>query len=94
VPAGALTPAAVEAALARYVDFAEEPGQPESPLAAGLRKGLSLEEVGEMLGEPVRKQERMEGTLRVSTRTFERGRERVVADFVEGVLVRYEVSSN
>jgi hypothetical protein len=35
----------------------------------------------------------MEGTLRVNARTFERGRERVVAEFVEGVLVRYEVSS-
>jgi hypothetical protein len=59
-----------------------------------LRKGLSIEEVEDLLGEPVRKRERMEGTLRVSTRTFERDGERVMADFVEGVLVRYEVSSD
>ena len=94
VPASALTSAGVEAALAKYVDFGMAPEQPESPpLALGLKKGLSIEEVEDMLGEPVRKGERMEGTLRVSTRTFERGRERVVADFVEDVLVRYEMSS-
>jgi len=94
VPASAVTPEGVEAALAKYVDFGAAPDQPKAPpLAFGLRKGLSIEEVDAMLGEPVRKHERMEGTLQVSTRTFERGRERVVADFVEGVLVRYEVSS-
>ena len=95
VPADALTPGAIEAALAKYVDFGKAPDQPDPPpLALGLRKGLSVEEVEDMLGDPVRKNERMEGTLRVNTRTFERGRERVVAEFVEGVLVRYEVSSN
>jgi hypothetical protein len=95
VPPSALTPAAVEAALAKYVDFGAAPDLPDAPpLAQGLRKGLSVEEVNGMLGKALRERERMEGTLRVSTRTFERGRERVVADFVEGVLVRYEVSSN
>jgi len=95
VPADALTPAAVEAALAKYVDFGSVLDQPDPPpLAAGLRKGLSTDEVEDMLGEPVRKNERMEGTLRVNTRTFERGHERVVAEFVEGVLIRYAVSSN
>ncbi|MGH7518589.1 MAG: hypothetical protein ACREOC_14175 [Gemmatimonadales bacterium] len=94
VPASALTPDGVAAALAKYVDFGMAPEQPDPPpLALGLRKGLSIGEVEDMLGEPVRKNERMEGTLRVSTRTFERGRERVVAEFVEDVLVRYEVSS-
>jgi hypothetical protein len=95
VPVSALTPEGVEAALDKYVDFGEEPDQPEPPpLALGLRKGLSTDEVESMLGEPVRKNDRMEGTLRVNTRTFERAGERVVAEFVEGVLVRYEVSSN
>jgi hypothetical protein len=95
VPATALTPSAVEAALAKYIDFGSAPEQPDPPpLAFGLRKGLSVDEVEDMLGEPVGKNQRMEGTLRVSTRTFERGHERVIADFVEDVLVRYEVSSN
>jgi hypothetical protein len=94
IPVSALTPEAIETALAKYVDFGDAPDEPQAPpLASGLRKGLSLEEVDQMLGDPVRKQERMEGTLRVNARTFERGRERVVAEFVEGVLVRYEVSS-
>ena len=95
VPASALTPEGIEAALAKYVDFGAAPEEPAPPpLAFGLRKGLSAEEVEDMLGSPVRKNERMEGTLRVNTRTFERGRERVIAEFVEDVLVRYEVSSN
>jgi hypothetical protein len=95
VPASALTPAGVEAALDKYVDFGEEPDHPEPPpLALGLKKGLSTDEVESMLGEPVRKNDRMEGSLRVNTRTFERGGEKVVAEFVEGVLVRYAVSSN
>jgi hypothetical protein len=94
VPANALTPAAIEAALASYVDF-RPPASADPPVASlRLRKGLSIEEVEDLLGEPVRKRERMEGTLRVSTRTFERDGERVMADFVEGVLVRYEVSSD
>ncbi len=95
VPASALTPAGLETALAGYVDFEPPAAQPEAPsVTLSLRKGLSVDDVEEMLGRPVRQRERMEGTLHVSTRTFERGRERVVADFVEGVLVRYEVSSN
>jgi hypothetical protein len=95
VPPDALKPEAVEAALAKYVDFGADPDQPEPPpLALGLRKGLSAEEVAHMLGEPVRTDERKEGTLQVRTQTYERGRERVVAEFVEGVLIRYSVSSN
>ncbi len=95
VPASALTPAGVEAALASYVDFDPAPPQPDAPSPTlGLRKGLTLDEVEGMLGASVQQTDRMEGTLRVSTRTFEPGRERVVADFVEDVLIRYEVSSN
>jgi hypothetical protein len=95
VPPSALAPEAVEAALAKYVDFTgSDPDEPEPPpLALGLRKGLSVEDVARMLGDPVRTEERKEGRLRVRTQTFERGGERVVAEFVEGVLIRYEVSS-
>lgn len=93
VPAGTLTPDAIETALASYVDF-RLPESADPMLSLRLRKGLSIEKVEDLLGEPVGTRERIEGTLRVSTRTFERDGERVVADFVEGVLVRYEVSSN
>jgi hypothetical protein len=95
VPASALTAEAVEVALASYVDFGDDPEHVvPPPLAFGLRKGLSVNEVENMLGDAVGKQHRMEGALQVQTRMFERGRERVVAEFVEGVLIRYEVSSN
>ena len=94
VPASALMPDAIEVMLANYVDFRPPVDTDPPTLALRLRKGLSIEEVEDMLGEPLRSRERMEGTLRVSTRTFERDGERVVADFVEGVLIRYAVSSN
>ncbi|HET8623377.1 MAG TPA: hypothetical protein VFM14_07430 [Gemmatimonadales bacterium] len=95
VPPSALTPDAVESALAKYVDFGGEPAQPEPPpLALGLKKGLAAEDVEAMLGDPIDTTERMEGSLRVQTRTFERGGERVLAEFVEGVLIRYQVRSN
>jgi hypothetical protein len=49
---------------------------------------MTLEEVDGLLGAPAQHTERAEGSLRVSTRTYERGGERIVGDFVEGVLVR------
>ncbi len=94
VPGSALTAEGLEAALAGYVDFAVSTAESDTrPATLSLRKGLSTEEVERLLGVPVRKRERMEGTLQVSTRTFEAAGERVVADFVEDVLVRYDVSS-
>ncbi|HEU5168916.1 MAG TPA: hypothetical protein VFU46_00175 [Gemmatimonadales bacterium] len=92
VPARALLVEGLQEALAPYVDFSA--AVPEPALPSALRKGLSVEEVEALLGGPVRVTERMEGTLHVSTRTFDHERERIVADFVEGVLVRYEIRSN
>jgi hypothetical protein len=88
VPAGALAPEAFEAALAAYVDFnaRAEPARP--PLGSDVRKGMPIETVDSLLGAPAERTERMEGTLRVSTRVYERGSERLIGDFVEGVLVR------
>jgi hypothetical protein len=93
VPPDALTPEAIRTALAAYVDF--EPGStaPAPATGAALRKGMSTSEVDDLLGEPSERNARMEGTLRVDTRTYERGDERVTADFVEGVLVRYAIGS-
>ncbi|HEX5387466.1 MAG TPA: hypothetical protein VFW66_12235 [Gemmatimonadales bacterium] len=98
VPAEALTSEAVMAALAAYVDFdpsmasAPPPPDPAAGLAA-IWKGMSVEQADSLLGAPTGRAERMEGTLRVNTRTYERSDGRVVADFVEGVLVRYAISS-
>ncbi len=76
---------------------AQSQAQPQpGPAAAGftgLRKGMSMQEVDSLLGAPVQRAERMEGTLRVNSRTFEQGGARLVAEFVEGVLVRYSMTS-
>jgi len=102
VPESQLTPEAIRSALARYVDFAAERDEdvadadsdaepPRRP--AALRRGLLDLEVAELLGRPETMTERQEGKLRVVTRTYIRDDERIEGEFVEGVLIRYRVSS-
>ncbi|HEU4698234.1 MAG TPA: hypothetical protein VFS40_03580 [Gemmatimonadales bacterium] len=101
VPAASLTPEAVERALERYVDFAPSAGQAATDDVTtaprrgilGLRKGLLEADVQALLGAPERMSERREGRLRVTTRSYAAGESRVEAEFVEGVLIRYTVSS-
>lgn len=104
VPEEALTPDGVMRALAEYVDFSpvlaaasgrpgihgeEKPGAPPGE----LRKGLLAEDVDAMLGRPETINHRMEGSLRVSTSVYLTRDRRIEADFVEGVLIRFTVSS-
>jgi hypothetical protein len=106
VPLEALTPEAVQAALERYIDFGDDrdrldtvPVRATDPVPApqrgvlGLRKGLLEADVEQLLGRPTRTAERMEGRLRVVTRTYAVEQSLVEAQFVEGVLIRYTVSS-
>jgi hypothetical protein len=105
VPDEAMTPDGVMRALAEYLDFSpvlaaargrpglygEGEGRRGEPGA--LRKGLTVEEVDEILGRPETIGQRMEGSLRVSTSVY-RERDRVIeAEFVEGVLIRFTVRS-
>jgi len=95
IPGDALTPEAVRAALAQYVEFGNEVSAP-LPVAdqpAVLRKGLLIEQVEAMFGAAITTSTRREGTLTVSTLVFHRETDRVTADFVEGVLIRYVISS-
>jgi len=99
LPAAALSPASVVAALADYVDFgglrsdSAVVSRPATPARAGLlRKGMLLQEADAMLGA-ARTTDRKEGTLNVRTREYVTPDGRVTADFVEGVLVRYTISS-
>jgi hypothetical protein len=101
VPDAQLTPEAIRAALARYVDFSADAGAPapSGPMPeparreTTLRRGLLELEVAELLGRPETTTERQEGKLRVVTRTYLRDDERIEGEFVEGVLIRYRVSS-
>ena len=110
VPSSALTPDAVKEALAAYVEFtpvaSESPAPamplagsvapPASPSAAGglPSKGMLVADVDRLLGTPQKTSDRMEGRLKVISRVYSTNSGRVTAEFVEGVLIRYTVTSN
>ena len=58
-----------------------------------LRKGLTRVEVERLLGEPVTASDRREGGLTVSTLVFTMGDQRITAEFVDEVLIRYTIMS-
>src|SRR5215210_4921176 len=100
LPADALSPRSVMAALADYVDFGDLRREPEvvaQPVATArsglLRKGMMLQDVNAMIGNPASKAQRKEGTLNVQTVQYSTADGRITADFVEGVLVRYTITS-
>ena len=108
LPDAALTPEGIEAALAEYVSFdasrspdtfaqaasAPVPAEPVRPARRGPRKGMLLQQADEELGSPVTTAERLEGKLTVITRTYATPDGQVAAEFVEGVMIRYTMSSN
>ena len=99
VPADALTPDAVMAALAQYVDFGPlrasgipAPASSKPPIGS-LHKGMLLPEVDALLGSSATSAERKEGSLKVVERVYSSSIGRVNAMFVEGVLIRYTMTS-
>jgi hypothetical protein len=58
-----------------------------------LRNGLSWEDVRRAFGEPEKTGDRMEGRLKVTTATLSSGDQRIETEFVEGVLIKYSISS-
>ena len=108
LPASALTPEGVMSALVQYVEFGQLPTrvsapidvrdqigpQPNQPRRGGLpRKGMLAQEVDAQLGPAETSKERKEGALRVETREYSTPEGRVTGEFVEGVLIRYTVTS-
>jgi hypothetical protein len=98
VPPG-LRPEDVIAALSEYVDFHGAASTREPPPAAArgdiaqLRKGMLRADAEREFGAAVESSERREGGITIATLAFNVGDQRVVADFVEDVLVRYTVTS-
>ncbi len=94
IPPG-LGPDGIMRALAEYVDFSFASGpQAMAPAKPGtLRKGMTLVEVEAALGRPEKTTERSEGSLKVLTATYLRDDQRIAAEFVEGVLIKYSISS-
>ena len=108
LPSSALTPEGVMSALAQYVDFSQLsataaapagiPGQvgpqAQQPRRGSLpRKGMLAQEVDAQLGPVTTSRDRKEGTLKVQTREYSTPEGRVTGEFVEGVLIRYTVTS-
>lgn len=98
VPQSAIFPEAIRDALGKYVDFSGDdydgPDQSSGPTPGGMRLGLLLSEVESMFGPAVTVEERMEGTLHVSTRTYARPEGRITAELVEGVVIRFRQTAN
>lgn len=90
VPAD-VSPRDVVDALGEFVDFSPSPETSGNQNDRGLRKGLLRPEAERLLGRPVESSERREGALRVLSLVFIRGKERITAEFVEDVLIRYTV---
>jgi hypothetical protein len=99
VPIEAVTPEAIMQALAAYVDFSlipaagAEPSRLDENRSGELRKGLTIAEVDALLGRPDAISDRKEGTLTVSTSTYRTRDRRITAEFVEGVLIRFTITS-
>jgi hypothetical protein len=98
VPSG-MRPEDVMAALSEYVDFRNAETRPaEAPAGARgditlLRKGMLRADAEREFGKAVESSERRDGGITVATLVFRVGEQRVSADFVEDVLVRYTISS-
>lgn len=108
VPSG-LGPDGIMRALAEYVDFpfatdrrpaapggrvTAQPVLPGPGFSAGaVRKGMTLAEVEDALGKADKTTNRAEGTLRVMTAVYSRGDQQITAEFVEGILIKYSISS-
>ncbi|MCU1382378.1 MAG: hypothetical protein JWL71_1075 [Acidobacteria bacterium] len=99
VPSG-IRPEEVMAALAEYVDFRGQPAARETRTASApggditmLRKGLLRTEAERLFGPPATASERREGGLAVTTLVFNVADQRVTAEFVDEVLVRYTIMS-
>jgi hypothetical protein len=96
IPPG-LGPEDVVVALGEYVDFggrndAREEAAPPAHIGL-LRKGMSRAEAEQAFGRAVESSPRRDGDLAVTTLVFDVGDQRVSADFVEDVLVRYTITS-
>jgi hypothetical protein len=100
VPSG-IRPEDVMAALAEYVDFGiartDARRDEVAPAPSGditlLRKGMTRADAEREFGRPTETSEKRDGGLAVTTLVFSAGDQRVTADFVEDVLVRYTISS-
>ena len=97
VPTG-MRPEDLMAALAEYVDFGDRPGSREAVAAPSgdismMRKGLLRAEAERLFGTPASVSDRREGAFSVTTLVFTVADQRITAEFVDDVLIRYTIMS-
>lgn len=103
VPAN-IAPEDVVAALREYVDFRNDDRRspaPPAPSASSptggdpsrLRKGMLRAEVERLLGRPALTSEKRTPDFTTVLLTFDSGDQRITAEFVDDVLVRYTIAS-
>lgn len=95
VPAG-MRPEDLIAALQEYVDFGGRQTLPAPPPAGDVsmvRKGLLRSEAERLFGPPASVSQRREGALEVTSLVFLAGDQRITAEFVDEVLIRYTIMS-
>ena len=95
VPSG-MRPQDVVAVLAEYVDFRPSAAPYEPPPSGDvtlLRKGMSRDEAERIFGRAVEASQRRSGDITVTTLVFVTETQRISADFVEDLLVRYTIAS-
>ena len=94
-----MRPEDVVAALSEYIDFGgrtdarDDVAPPPPGDVTTLRKGMTRAEAEREFGRPVESSERRDGGLAITTLVFDVADQRVSADFVEGVLVKYTITS-
>jgi hypothetical protein len=94
VPSG-MRPEDVKAVLSDFVDFGDVGAYRTLPPApdSRLHKGMTRLEAERALGVPAESSTRRQGELNITTLIFYSGDEKITADFVEELLVKYTISS-
>lgn len=69
------------------------PATPSLSSADGLKKGLTLAQVEALLGQPTEEHESSHDGLKINSYSFQTKDSSVKTDFVNGVLVQYNISS-
>jgi hypothetical protein len=107
IPADQQTPAAVMKLLAAYVSFdaPQQAGEPppaamqntaaNAPATAQLKRGMKISEVTALFGQGRQLSESVSNEgLKTQTFQYSSGDQRVEVIYVEGLVVRYSISSN
>jgi hypothetical protein len=97
VPADALTPEGLRRILEEYVDFDRPPGaqwdEPMDEVSTELTKGMSVEDVEAAYGAPASCHESDSGDISVRTCSYRGGDSVLEAKYVDGILIKYTLSS-